>query len=198
MTQPHPVPAGNSPIDRYAVVVGNPETMEVVGQRVIEGETLMQIARAWQVPVMRFVEWVVNDAVRCGQYQAALKVRADVIANETLAIADGVDESRVVKGENGQDIVLEPDSRRDSLRVRTRLQLAGHFDPTRFGAKVEKNVNVRLGRLASEMTDDELMALIERSSRDARVIEGKSTEVVAEAKRITEEPIVAGTGDGLI
>lgn len=173
------VPTGDTAHDRFVCVTADPQFLEVVGQRVMAGETLKQIAHAWQVPVMRFVEWVVNDAVRCGQYQAALRVRADELANETLAIADG---------EDGND------SKRDSLRVRTRMQLAGHFDAARFGARSERNVNISVRRLANEYTDDELAQIVENARRDSQAIEGKSVEIVAEAKRITSEPVAAGTG----
>jgi len=168
-------------MDRFAAVTGDPSVMEAVGQRVMEGETLRKIAHAWEIPVMKFIEWVTMDVVRCGVYHAALKVRADELAHETLAIADGTDA-------NSEDV------KRDGLRVRARMTLAGHFDPQRFGARLEKNVNVRVGRLASELTDDELSAIIERANRDARVIEGTSTRVVEEAKQVTSEPIAAGTG----
>lgn len=170
-----------APLDRFAAVAADPMTLEVVGQRVMEGETLKQIARSWQVPVMRFVEWVVNDAFRCGVYQAALKVRADELAHEALRISD---EQELAVGKNG--VEYDPDVARDKLRVATRLKLAGTWDRERYGQRIDKNVNVRVGKLASEMTDEELVALIQKSQQQSRTIDGESRRLPdANAEELT-------------
>ncbi len=176
-------------MDRFAAVTTDPQTMEVVGQRVMDGESLKQIAISWQVPVVRFVDWIVNDLAREQQYAAALKVRAEHMVSETIAIADGVDEARVVKDEAGKEFVLEPDTKRDALRVRTRLTVAGHYDRQRYGSVTTQNVNV-MRKHASEMTDEQLMAIIDNAVRDARAIEGQSTEVLRRAELPAPEELI--------
>ncbi len=166
--------ASESPMDRFAVTIADPMTMETVGQRVMEGESLKQIARSWELPVMRFIEWVVNDLARLQVYEAALRIRADDLAHETLQIADNQD----------------GDTRRDALRVKTRMTMAGHWDRQRYGDVVRKDVSITHRRHASELTDDELLALIQNAQRDARAIEGKSHEVLQQAKLMPPEPVV--------
>ncbi len=160
-------------MDRFAAVIADPQTIEVVGQRVIEGESLKQIARSWELPVMKFVTWIIEDLSRLQVYQAALKVRADEMAHETIEIADDKD----------------GDPRRDSLRVRTRMTLAGHWNREQYGLKSEKTITHQHRRLASELSDEELMALIDRE-RDRRAIPGESTPVEA----VLELPIAKGDG----
>lgn len=98
----------------------------VVFQRVCDGETLRDIAKSWEIPVGKFVEWFSTQHAEL--YDAALKVRADELAHQAIAIAD--EQSEVVK-ENGE--TYDPDVPRDKLRVDTRLKLAAKWDRKRYG-----------------------------------------------------------------
>lgn len=147
------------PMDRLAVVVRDPAVMDVIGQRVIDGESLKQIALSWQVPVMRFIEWVVDDPGRLAVYGAALKVRADELAHQVLDVADGRFES-------------DGNVQRDALRVKARLQLASHWDRDRYGQQSRQDVQLTLHRAPTEMTDAELLAIIQRAGDAAKLVTG--------------------------
>lgn len=105
-------------LERLSLVMEDEHAMSVICQRVADGESLKGIGRSWELPVGRFVEWVVGDAERKAAYEAALRVRADELAHEALAVADGSEPEQVP---------------RDSLRVKTRLALAGLWDRERYG-----------------------------------------------------------------
>lgn len=115
------------PMARLEVVVARPENAVVVFQRVCEGETLKEIAKAWGVPVGRFTQWYATE--HGDLYDAALRVRADQLAHEALERADGADAETVGPAK---------------LQVDTRLKLAGKWDRARYGemVKVEKTVTV--------------------------------------------------------
>ena len=115
------------PMARLGAVVALPETPSVVFQRVCDGETLKEIAKAWGLPVGRFTEWVLMKHE--GMYDAALKVRADQLAHEALERADGADAESVGPAK---------------LQVDTRLKLAGKWDRARYGevVKVDRTITV--------------------------------------------------------
>lgn len=105
------------PMARLEAVQAAANTPSVVFQRVAEGETLKDIARAWQIPVGRFTEWFTTE--HAALYDAALRVRADQLAHEALERADGADEKTVPTAK---------------LQVDTRLRLAEKWDRQRYGA----------------------------------------------------------------
>jgi len=102
---------------RLEAVQAAENTPSVVFQRVSEGETLKDIARAWLIPVGRFTEWFTTE--HAALYDAALRVRADQLAHEALERADGADEKTVAPAK---------------LQVDTRLRLAEKWDRQRYGA----------------------------------------------------------------
>lgn len=104
-------------VERLELVQADPNAMAVVCQRVIDGESLREIARAWELPTLRFAAWVGGDPERLAAYEGALRVRADELAHQVLGVAD--------------DTAGEVP--RDALRVKTRLQLAGFWDRERYG-----------------------------------------------------------------
>lgn len=112
------------------IVKNDPMTMEVVIQRVIDGESLKQIALAWKLPVTRFIKWVSEDDKRLADYENALKVRADELVHEALDIAD---EQKEAVRENGT--IYDPDVARDKLRIETRFKAAAAWDKQRYGGE---------------------------------------------------------------
>lgn len=97
----------------------------VVFQRLSEGETLRDIGRAWGVPVGGFTRWFSEE--HCVLYEAALRVRADQLAHEALACADGADAETVAPAR---------------LQVDTRLKLAGKWDRERYGERTRVDQTV--------------------------------------------------------
>ena len=136
---------------RFEIVIADPLTIEVVIQRVLDGESLKQIAKSWKVPTLRFVKWVSDDAVRLASYEGALRIRADELIHETLEIAAG----RQIENSEGE-MVDVTDVARDKLMVDTNIKLAAMWDRQRYGG--EKGLGgagitivVNRGRYADEV-----------------------------------------------
>ena len=64
------------PLQRFDVVTSDPNILEVICQRVIEGESLRKIALAWKIPPTRFLAWIGENQERLQAYEGALKIRA--------------------------------------------------------------------------------------------------------------------------
>jgi hypothetical protein len=130
-------------IQRLQLVVDDPMTMEVVIQRVIDGESLRQIARAWKLPVTRFVKWISDDEKRLAEYEGALRIRADELVHEALITA-----------ETGEDVA------RDKLVIDTGLKVAAMWDKQKYGGEKTTGgagINIIINRggeaLPSELTE---------------------------------------------
>ena len=108
------------PLARLEYVQGRADTASVVFQRLAEGETLGEIAKAWEVPRGRFVEWYMTEHVE--RYDAALKVLAQEDAQETVRIAD--------------EAPVE-DSSKTKLRIDARKWRSGKYDRERYGERTE-------------------------------------------------------------
>lgn len=117
------------PLARFKAVIEDANTLAIVVQRLTDGETLKEIAAAWQIPYGRLAQWIIEDRERSSRYNAALAIWADSIAQECVSIADGG-----VEGESHH---------RDKLRIDTRLKLAGKWDRGRYGDHVGHNVTVK-------------------------------------------------------
>lgn len=145
--------ADPGPLARFNEVAENPSTMPILVQRLSEGETLKDIAREWEIPYGRLAQWVIEDRERSEQYNVALKVWADALAQECVAIAD--EQSMVEKRDGG---AFDPDVPRDKLRIDTRLRLAGKWDRHRYGeqTKVEHSGSLSLISVLSSIPRSEV------------------------------------------
>ena len=121
------------------------ETLEEMGQRVAEGEGLMAICAAWDVPYARVMGWLMADAKRYEVYRRALEVAAHALVSEAVGIAD--EQAEVVKKDGS---TYDPDVSRDRLRVDTRFRVAKHHAPKVYGesdvaGKVLPQVTIAIG-----------------------------------------------------
>ena len=110
-------------MQRLQVVVDDPMTMEIVIQRVLDGESLKAIARSWKLPVTRFIKWISDDEKRLAEYEGALRIRADELVYEAVERAEGV------VGPDGELSEVA----RDKLVIDTNLKVAAFWDKTRYG-----------------------------------------------------------------
>jgi hypothetical protein len=107
------------PIQRLEACKSDPAFPRVVFQRLTDGEapeTLLQIARALEIPRGLFVEWFSTE--HANLYDAALKVRAGEYGEEAVSIADGATPETVAV---------------ERLRADTRLKVASKWDRPRYG-----------------------------------------------------------------
>lgn len=144
---------------RLETVKADVSAPSVIFQRLTDSdrpETLGQIAKAWQVPKGRFVEWFTTQHEAL--YDAALKVRAADLAFDAMQAAlDATPEDVSVK----------------KLQADVALKLAAKFDRVRFGetVRVEKEVFVSadaglIGKVG------ELLLLAKNRSLSERIVSG--------------------------
>ena len=112
-------------MQRLQVVVDDPMTMEIVIQRVIDGESLKAIARSWKLPVTRFIKWISDDEKRLAEYEGALRIRADELVYEAVERAEGT---------IGPDGELS-EVARDKLVIDTNLKVAAMWDKQKYGGE---------------------------------------------------------------
>lgn len=105
-------------VARYlALIERERETLEELAVRVAEGEGMVAVCRAWDIPHGRFAAWVAADARRQEIYEGARKLRADALADEMLEIAD----------REGDDV------QQKALEIRARQWVASKWDRGRYG-----------------------------------------------------------------
>lgn len=127
------------------IVKKDPMTMEIVIQRVIDGESLKQIATAWKLPVTRFVKWISDDDTRLSEYENALKVRADEMVHEAIHTA-----------QYGEDI------QRDKLVVETKFRAASMWDKQRYGGEKSTGgagINIIINRGGAEIKEENTVTI---------------------------------------
>jgi hypothetical protein len=150
---------------------GDPATVSVIVQRVADGERLKQICRSRGWPYSLVAQWVAETDSVAKAYEQALRLAADELAQETVAIADGADPETVGVAK---------------LRVDARQKLAGKLYRERYGEQVQHNVVVdSFSEMLRRVSERRLKALrVEQT--DAKVIEG---EVLTAQPQSTAEEI---------
>lgn len=174
-----------------------PETMGEVKQRITDGETLLQVSQALNVPHGLFASWIEDEPARMDMYKAALRVRADGLLHAALAVAASTQPGQTIKeGPDGIVITTEDMLGHRKLNVDTNLKVAARWDPARFGdsqrveltAKVIKPSEVTLlegaRRIAFAMARGAHLA--EQKRREPRLLEGTASTVPAAAEE--EDP----------
>ena len=133
-------------MQRLQVVVDDPMTMEIVIQRVLDGESLKAIARSWKLPVTRFIKWISDDEKRLAEYEGALRIRADELVYEAVERAEGV---------VGPDVELS-EVARDKLVIDTNLKVAAMWDKQKYGGEKTTGgagINIIINRSGAEIPE---------------------------------------------
>jgi hypothetical protein len=134
-------------IQRLDLVKSDPMTMEIVIQRVIDGESLKQIAVSWKLPTTRFIKWISEDETRLAAYEGALRIRADELVYEAVERAEGTVD------ENGEMSEVA----RDKLVIDTNFKAAGFWDKVRYGNEKATNgagINIIINRGGGELPSE--------------------------------------------
>ena len=120
---------------------------DVLCQRLMEGETVEQIACAWEVPAGRLRRWLMDDGTRYEAYRRALQIDAHRLVQEAVAIADRVPSSKT-------------DVLHAKLRIETRFKTAAYHDRETYGDTAGKgggtqvNVIVQRSQAVSQPTKE--------------------------------------------
>lgn len=114
-------PSRWAPYDQAAVV-------EKIAARLAQGETLVSICKDKGMPDrVRVYEWAENDPKLALQVSRARAAGYDKLAEECLDIAEGSIDEHGRKSE----------TKRDKLRIETRLKLLAKWDPKRYGEAMQ-------------------------------------------------------------
>jgi hypothetical protein len=140
-------PDGLWPMARWERDRDDPVTLEVIAQRVADGDTLKEVCRSRGWPKSFVWRWLCENEDRRSAYDDAMKCWADELAQETVEIADNPDPEAVG---------------RDKLRVDTRLKIASKWDRDRYGERERKDVAVFVGALTKDLEQKASEMLRER------------------------------------
>ena len=110
--------------------------------RVANGESLSSVCDADDMPSRKsFFQWVKDRPEIQAQYEFAIQMRADKLAEDILAIADdGM--SDTYTDENGNERTNQEVIARSRLRVDARKWLAGKMAPKKYGDKLDVEANL--------------------------------------------------------
>ena len=106
---------------RLTFILEQANTLELLVQRIAEGETVKEIARSWDVPHGKLSGWLLADRERYEQYCRAQQVHAHTLVEEAVGIADAAstdDKAGVMKAK---------------LQVDVRFRTAAHHAKERYG-----------------------------------------------------------------
>lgn len=122
------------PMARFEALKADAGAPTEIFLRLTEGETLRELASAWALPRGVFTRWF--STVHAELYDAALKVRADELAQEAVSIADKTQPGiRTKTSAEGVETVEEDMLGHRKLQVDTRLKLIEKWDRARYGSK---------------------------------------------------------------
>lgn len=141
-------------MQRLQVVVDDPMTMEIVIQRVLDGESLKAIARSWKLPTTRFIKWISEDEKRLAEYEGALRIRADELVYEAVERAEGI------VGPDGELSEVA----RDKLVIDTNLKVAAMWDKQKYGGEKAtggSGINIIINRGGAEIPETDNTVVID-------------------------------------
>lgn len=116
---------------------GRDKIIDRVLDGIENGITLAELCRTESIGRRTFYDWLDADSALAARFARAREIGFDVIAEETLDIAEDGRNDWVERNIKGQDkIVLnEEHVARSRLRIDTRLKLLAKWDPKRYGER---------------------------------------------------------------
>lgn len=110
---------------------------EYVCQEIEKGRALRNVLKDENMPsTSTFYQWLDNDEVKAKQYARATEVRADIIFDDILAIADENTNDTSIN-ENGIEVVNNDVIQRSRLRIDARKWVLSKLNPKKFGDKTD-------------------------------------------------------------
>jgi len=114
-----------------------PDAIDTLCRAIAAGDNLNAWTGCIGFPYNTVREWIEADPARAAKYACAREDRADLLADEIVAISDEVDVRTVV---NGQSVTLALDAAaiaRNRLRVDARKWVASKLKPKAYGEKLD-------------------------------------------------------------
>lgn len=113
------------------------EKFEEIKKRVISGESLRNILKGKEMPSpTTFYTWLSEDEKKLEQYARITQIRADLIFEDMLNIADKTDKDVIVSSD-GKEIINHNVINRDRLRIDTRKWILSKLHPKKYGDKLD-------------------------------------------------------------
>ena len=110
---------------------------EYVCQEIEKGRALRNVLKDENMPsTSTFYQWLDNDEVKAKQYARATEVRADIIFDDILAIADENTNDTSIN-ENGIEVVNNDVIQRSRLRIDARKWVLSKLNPKKFGDRTD-------------------------------------------------------------
>lgn len=106
---------------------------------ITEGKSIRAILREAKIklPSNRlFLKWVAEDESLSKQYAYSMGLRADLMFEDMLDIADSVEDDLIILPD-GREVVNNNVIQRDKLRVDTRKWALSRMNPKKYGEKVD-------------------------------------------------------------
>ncbi len=119
-----------------------PDILTALCERLASGVSEVDVAHDYGVSLRRLGKWLedADHPERQREYQFALRCYAKKLGTETIQIAD--EQGEVVRKDGS---FMDPDVGRDTLRVNTRLKVAGKLDRALWGEKVDVSAHLSIG-----------------------------------------------------
>lgn len=136
-----------SPFRKWADRKGDAAISELC-QHIVEGGHLAGFCKAKEFAYVTVLDWINTDLRRAEFYARAREDRADLLADETIAIADEASFTQKV-GEDGETMEVVFDSvavQRNKLRVDARKWYAAKLKPRSYGDKMTAELTGKDGK----------------------------------------------------
>ena len=102
-----------------------------------KGRALRNVLKDDKMPsTSTFYEWLDNDDVKSKQYARATSVRADIIFDDILSIADENTNDTYIN-DNGIEVVNNDVIQRSRLRIDSRKWVLSKLNPKKYGDKTD-------------------------------------------------------------
>jgi hypothetical protein len=123
---------------QWEIDKGSYETVDYIIEHIAEGESLRKICKdkGWRKSFV--ARWIAENPEINAQYEAALGLWADSLAQETIEISDDTQTAT-----DGTQVSSA------TLRVNTRLKLASRWNRQRYGETPSLQINAQAGSLIS-------------------------------------------------
>jgi len=127
------------------------EIVNEICESVSNGITTRNAILKNRIPFKTFYQWIDDDEAKCKQYTRATELRAELMADELMTIADSTADD-IILDERGNEITNHNVIQRDKLRIDTRKWLMSKMMPKKYG----ENKSLDLTTLGEKITQPPL------------------------------------------
>jgi len=127
------------------------EIVNEICESVSNGITTRNAILKNKIPFKTFYQWIDDDEAKGKQYTRATELRAELMADELMTIADSTADD-IILDERGNEITNHNVIQRDKLRIDTRKWLMSKMMPKKYG----ENKSLDLTTLGEKITQPPL------------------------------------------